>query len=173
MANHARSIVLSEDDCRELERLQRSPSLPAGVMRRARVMLLLAQEVSGVEIARLTGYTVVQVSRLRRRFAETGMAGLQDQPRSGRPPTVTARKTARIVALTLKPPPPGVTHWSTRDLAETGGVSAYDGASDLARACVATAPAGDLQIQHRPGRRDEDLRCGRVVPAPAPECRRA
>lgn len=123
MANHARSIVLSEDDCRELERLQRSPSIPAGVMRRARVILLLAQEVSGVEIARLTGYTVVQVSRLRRRFAETGMAGLQDQPRSGRPPTVTARKTARIVALTLKPPPPGLTHWSSRDLAETVGVS--------------------------------------------------
>ncbi len=60
MANHARSIVLSEDDSRELERLQRSPSIPAGVMRRARVILLLAQEVSGVDIARQTGYTVAK-----------------------------------------------------------------------------------------------------------------
>jgi len=83
----------------------------------------MAQEVSGADIARQTGYTTVQVSRIRRRFAEAGMAGLVDQPRSGRPPTVTARKTARIVALTLKPPPPGVTHWSSRDLAEKVGVS--------------------------------------------------
>ncbi len=106
MANHARAIALSEEDARELERLQRSSSIPAGLMRRARVILLVAREVSGVAIARQTGYTVVQVSRLRRRFLETGMAGLQDQPRSGRPPTVTARKTARIVALTLPLPRP-------------------------------------------------------------------
>ena len=103
--------------------MQRSPSARAGLTRRARVVLLMAQEVSGADIARQTGYTTVQVSRIRRRFAEAGMAGLVDQPRSGRPPTVTARKTARIVALTLKPPPPGVTHWSSRDLAEKVGVS--------------------------------------------------
>src|SRR5438105_12444767 len=32
--------------------------------------------------------------------------------------------TARVVTLTLKPPPAGMTHWSTRDLADTiGGIS--------------------------------------------------
>ena len=123
MANRSRPVVLSDIDREALERLQRSPSARAGLTRRARVVLLMAQEVSGADIARQTGYTTVQVSRIRRRFAEAGMAGLVDQPRSGRPPTVTARKTARIVALTLKPPPPGVTHWSSRDLAEKVGVS--------------------------------------------------
>ena len=123
MANRSRPVVLSDVDREALERLQRSPSARAGLTRRARVVLLMAQEVSGADIARQTGYTTVQVSRIRRRFAEAGMAGLVDQPRSGRPPTVTARKTARIVALTLKPPPPGVTHWSSRDLAEKVGVS--------------------------------------------------
>jgi len=63
------------------------------------------------------------VSRIRRRFAEEGPAGLQERPRSGRPPTVTARKRAQVVALTLKPPAPGVTHWTTRDLARKAGVS--------------------------------------------------
>jgi len=123
MANRSRPVVLSDVDREALERLQRSPSARAGLTRRARVVLLMAQEVSGADIARQTGYTTVQVSRIRRRFAEAGIAGLADQPRSGRPPTVTARKTARIVALTLKPPPPGVTHWSSRDLAEKVGVS--------------------------------------------------
>lgn len=123
MANRVRPIVVSEADRRELERLQRSPSAAAGLSRRARTVLLMAQGLAGVEIAARTGYTVVQVSRLRRRFAEQGVAGLQDRPRSGRPPTITARKRAQIVALTLKPPAPGVTHWSTRDLARKAGVS--------------------------------------------------
>ena len=89
-----------------------------------RVRATMADAVPGVEVARLTGYTTVQVSRIRQRFCQDRLAGLEDRPRSGRPPTVTQRTTARIVALTLKPPPAGLTHWSTRDLADTiGGVS--------------------------------------------------
>ena len=69
----------------------------------------------------MTGYTPVQISRIRRRFAEEGLAGLNDQPRSGRPPRLTEAKSARIVALTLKTPPKGLTHWSTRELADGSG----------------------------------------------------
>ena len=123
MANRARAITVSKVDRRELERLHRSSSTPAGVSRRARVVLLIAQQVAGAEIARMTGYTPVQVSRIRRRFAEEGMAGLVDKPRSGRPATVSQEKSARIVALTLKPPPAGMTQWSTREMAERVGVS--------------------------------------------------
>lgn len=123
MANHARPIVLEAADRAELARLQRSTRGPAGVSRRARVILLLADQVSGAEVARRTGYTVVQVSRLRRRFAEAGFAGLADQPRSGRPPSITARKRAQIVAKTLQPPGEGLTHWSARELAAAVGVS--------------------------------------------------
>src|SRR5262245_33254600 len=100
-----------------------APSTPAGLSRRARAILLMAQGLSGVEIAERIGYTVVQVSRIRRRYAEGGVAGLQERAESGRPATITARKRAQIVALTLKPPGGGVTHWTTRDLARTTGVS--------------------------------------------------
>src|SRR2546428_2829486 len=123
MANRVRPIAVSEADRHELERLQRSTSAAAGLSRRARAVLLMVQNVSGVEIAERTGYTVVQVSPLRRRLAEHGIPGLHDRPRSGRPPTITARKRAQIVALTLKPAAPGLTHWSTRDLARKTGVS--------------------------------------------------
>lgn len=126
MANHARRIVLAKADRVELERLQRASSGPAGLSRRARVVLLMADDVSGAEVARMTGYTVVQVSRLRRRFAEEGLAGLQDKPRSGRPPVITARQRAQVVAKTLKAPGAGLTHWSARELAaavaETGAL---------------------------------------------------
>ena len=123
MANRARPIVLTEAARRELERLQRASSTRAGLSRRARAVWLMAQGLSGVEVAERTGYTVVQVSRIRRRFAEQGLVGLQERPRSGRPPTVSARQRAQVVALTLKPPAPGVTHWTTRDLARRAGVS--------------------------------------------------
>lgn len=123
MANHSRAIVLSDADRVSLERLQRSTSAPAGLSRRARVVRLLANAVTGAEVARRTGYTVVQVSRLRRRFAEEGVAGLDDKPRSGRPPTISARTRARVVAKTLQPPGEGLTHWSTREMAAVVGVS--------------------------------------------------
>jgi transposase len=123
MANRVRPIVVSAADRHELERLQRAPSTPSGLSRRARAVLLMAQGMSGVDVAERVGYTVVQISRVRRRFADHGVAGLQDRPRSGRPPTITARKRAQIVALTLKPPAAGLTHWSTRDLARHAGVS--------------------------------------------------
>jgi transposase len=123
MANHSRPIVLEQDERAELESLQRSPSVPAGLARRARVVLLMADHVSGAEIARMSGYTVVQVSRLRRRFAEERLAGLEDKPRSGRPLRINARKRAQVGAMTLKPPPAGITHWSSRDLANEVGVS--------------------------------------------------
>ena len=123
MANRVRPIVVTEADRAELERLQRASAARAGLSRRARAVLLMSHGLSGVEIAERIGYTVVQVSRIRRRFAEGGLAALHDRPKPGRPPTVSARKRAQIVALTLKPPGPGVTHWTSRDLARRTGVS--------------------------------------------------
>ena len=123
MANHSRAIVLSEDDRVELERIVRSSSGAAGLSRRARTVLLMADSISGAGAALLTGYTTVQVSRIRRRFAETGLDGLQDKPRSGRPREVSSRKTAQVVAMTLKPPPSGISHWSSRDLSTKVGLS--------------------------------------------------
>jgi len=50
------------------------------------------------------------------------MEGLQDEPKPGRPRTISRDKTAEIVATTLTPPD-GVTHWSARRLAKQVGVS--------------------------------------------------
>jgi len=123
MANLPRAFTLLAADRQALERLLRAATTPAGLSRRARAVLLMVEGVSGVEIARRIGYTVVQVSRIRRRFAEQGLAGLHDRPRPGRPPSIQARKRAQVVALTLKRPAAGHTHWTTRDLAKRTGIS--------------------------------------------------
>ena len=147
--------------------LQRSPSAAAGLSRRARAVLLMADAVAGTEVAQRTGYTVVQVSRLRRRFAAEGLQGLEDKPRSGRPPSITGCTRAQIVAKTLKAPGHGLSHWSARELAAAVGVSHTTASSDLAGPRPATAPDRDLQIQHRSRRRGEDPRRGRTLLASA------
>lgn len=83
----------------------------------------MAEGLSNVEVAMRTGYTVVQISRIRRRFAEQQLAGLQERARSGRPCQINARQIARVVALTLKRPPSGLTHWSAREMARRTGLS--------------------------------------------------
>ena len=123
MANHARVVELLDEERQELERLLRSQTSASGLVRRARAVLLMADGESGADVARLTGYTPVQISRIRHRFAEERTDGLSDKPRSGRPQIYGPAKTAEIVALTLQPPSEGLSHWSTRELAEKAGVS--------------------------------------------------
>jgi transcriptional regulator with XRE-family HTH domain len=123
MANHAGVVELLDDERVELERLLRSQTAASGLVRRARAVLLMADGQSGAEVARLTGYTPVQISRIRHRFIDERTSGLSDKPRSGRPHIYGREKSAEIVALTLQPPPEGLSHWSTRELAQKAGVS--------------------------------------------------
>jgi Homeodomain-like domain len=51
------------------------------------------------------------VSLLRHRFADEGLAGLQDKPRPGKVPMYTPATDKRILALLDKPPPEGFARW--------------------------------------------------------------
>lgn len=124
MANHVREITIAGADRATLERLVAASSTPAGLSRRARAVLLMADGMRGTDVALRTGYTPVQISRLRARFAAEGVEGLADRTRSGRPAAISDAKRARILALTLKAPPNGLSHWSTREMAARVDVSA-------------------------------------------------
>jgi len=101
----------------------RAQTIGAGVARRARIVLLAADGVANARIAEMVGVSVPTVLLWRGRYAAKGLGGLGDEPRSGRPRTVDH---AAIVSATLKPPPKksGVTHWSSRLLADRLKVSA-------------------------------------------------
>jgi transposase len=123
MANRpAAALVLRDGDRRELTRLTRSHAGRAGLAQRARIVLLAADGESNTAIADRVGVSRPTVLDWRKRYAADGLAGLDDDPRSGRPRTIDHR---RIVAVTLAPPPKryGVTHWSTRLLAAHLGIS--------------------------------------------------
>src|SRR3954453_12394884 len=94
----------------------------AGHAERARVVLAIADGAGTSATARMVGVSRPTVIKWRDRFAGHGLAGLDDQPRSGRPKTID---DAQIIAATLEPPPAAlaVTHWSTRLLAKHLGIS--------------------------------------------------
>src|SRR5262245_26435546 len=68
----------------QLECIVRRRTARAGYARRARVVLMSADGVPGVQIATRVGLSVEQVCRIRRRFTEGGVEGLADQPKAGR-----------------------------------------------------------------------------------------
>jgi transposase len=88
---------------------------------RARIVLLAAEGVPNAQIAARVGVSRPTVNLWRNRYAGAGLAGLDDRPRPGRPRRVDQ---AQIVVATLTAPPDrlGVTHWSSRLLADQLGV---------------------------------------------------
>ena len=118
----AEPLVLRDGDRDELVRLTRSSSVRAGLATRARIVLLAAEGTPNGEIASLVGVSRPTVNTWRDRYADRGLAGLSDEQRPGRARLMDPRQ---IVTETLTPPPAalGVTHWSSRLLAERVGTS--------------------------------------------------
>jgi transposase len=124
MPNRVRVLAVRDQDRTELERRARSKAEPARVAQRARIVLLAEQGLTGPQIAERVGCTEPTVITWRRRYAESGLAGLEDAHRPGGPVTVmTLEVTAEVLAATVTPPPQalrdrGRTHWSARRLAD-------------------------------------------------------
>ena len=99
----------------------RSGSIPSGAAQRARIIVLASQGESNSSIAELVGVSRPTVISWRARYDADGLAGLEDDARSGRPRSLDHRE---IVSATLMPPPKkyGVTHWSSRLLANHLGI---------------------------------------------------
>src|SRR5918993_4505898 len=119
----AQPLGLRSGDRELLESWTRASAIRAGLAQRARILLLAADGVSNTEIAERVGVARQTVISWRDRYLTSGVAGLDDEQRSGRPRTVDR---AKILAATLTPPPAklGITHWSSRLLADHLGVDA-------------------------------------------------
>jgi transposase len=104
-----------------LEERATSRSSPYAEVVRARIVLLAAQRMANVEIARRVGVCVDVVSKWRKRFCQQGLAGLKDRPRSGRPRRwFGSEVVAGIKALACEPPEARavpLSRWSSFELA--------------------------------------------------------
>ncbi len=119
----AMDITLPAADRKVLTGMLRSTSIPAGIARRARVILALADGESYNSIASALGVTDAFVARWKRRFVEGGLLALGDLPRRGRPDRLSPKTEAKILARTRDKPPAPLTHWSARRMAKVTGVS--------------------------------------------------
>src|SRR3954465_7978375 len=117
----AAPLGLRDGDRERLTAWTRSSTVSAGLAQRARIVLLAADGVSHSEIAGRLGVSRQTVISWRQRYESRGLAGLEDEPRSGRPRAIDHD---RIITATLTPPPKrlGVTHWSSRLLAARLGI---------------------------------------------------
>ena len=83
----ARVVELSAKERAALEALTRRTTVAAGLVRRARMVLLADEGIPLDQIARTVGADRTIVRTWIDRYRAGGLAALQDRPRSGRPRT--------------------------------------------------------------------------------------
>jgi transposase len=116
-------LSLSDDQRAVLKRMSGRGSTTQALALRARVVLLCEEGDTNRDIADEVGLSEQTVGKWRRRFVAHGVDGLFDEPRVGGPRTITDERVDELVQKTLTTKPPSGTHWTTRDLAKTVGLS--------------------------------------------------
>lgn len=123
VARAKRSLDLTGEERVHLESIVTSRSLPAALVRRAKIILLTDEGFSDRQAAKRLQVTQPTVSLWRRRFRATRINGLHDEIKPGRPRTHDEERLAQLVNTALSHRPTASTHWSVRTLAETTRIS--------------------------------------------------
>src|SRR5215207_3784929 len=116
-------VDLTADERAQLELWTRRRMSAQALAMRARIVLLAAEGLKNTEIAQRLGVSRNMVTTWRSRFAAHRLDGLLDEPRPGRPRTITDDKVEEVVVKTLETTPKDATHWSTRSMAREAGLT--------------------------------------------------
>jgi transposase len=116
-------LVLTDEEREQLGRWARRRKSSQALALRSRIVLGCGEGLSNKEVAALEGCAAVTVGKWRSRFVEARLDGLVDDPRPGRPPTVTAEQVEDVVVATLESTPANATHWSRSKMAKRSGLS--------------------------------------------------
>ena len=116
-------VVLSADERAELERWARRPTTANALASRARIVLACAAGGTDVAVAEALGTSRNTVGKWRGRYLTDGLDGLLDEPRPGRPRTISDAAVEEVIVRTLETTPKHATHWSTRSMAAQVGLS--------------------------------------------------
>lgn len=116
-------LQLSEEERKQINALASSRTLPYGLVRRAKIILLADQGLSNTAIAKRLSLSQPSVCKWRKRFLEQGLQGLHDEPRPGKPRDIEDEQIAALIQKTLDTKPKNGTHWSCRTIAAQTGIS--------------------------------------------------
>jgi transposase len=107
----------------QLESWARRGSSAQALAQRCRIVLLADAGLNNTEIACQLGISVKSARKWRSRFGAHGLDGLVDEPRPGRPRSITDDQVEEVVVKTLEATPRDATHWSTRSMAAEVGLT--------------------------------------------------
>ncbi|WP_248763638.1 IS630 family transposase [Pseudarthrobacter sp. SSS035] len=126
MANVGRPkapLELSDEERETLSRWARRAKSAQALATRSKIVLGSAEGLSNVEVGARCGVEPHTVAKWRRRFLERRLDGLVDDPRPGRPASITSDQVEDVVVATLESTPKNATHWSRAKMAERSGLS--------------------------------------------------
>jgi transposase len=116
-------VVLTDDERAQLTAWSRRAKSANALAVRSRIVLAAADGLSNMAIARKLDIHVSSARKWRSRFVVERLDGLLDEPRPGRPRTVSDERVEAVITRTLETTPKDATHWSTRSLATELGMS--------------------------------------------------
>ncbi len=119
----AQEVILTDEEREALERWARRPKSAQGLALRCRIVLANVNGESNTAIAARLGVDRGTVRKWRNRFVEHRLDGLHDEPRPGAPRTVSDDQVEMVIVKTLEETPSDATHWSTRSMAKSTGMS--------------------------------------------------
>lgn len=110
-------ITATPEEAQLLQALVSNRQTPQGQALRMRIVLAALGGLSNERIARQLGVGVLAVRKWRGRFAASGMAGLRDLPRPGKPRTYNDDFRQKVLATLELPPPAGQSSWDGASVA--------------------------------------------------------
>ena len=116
-------LILSPSERATLAQWTSRRSTAQGLAQRARIVLACAMGRNDTAVGGELRVTRQTVGRWRRSFQQHRLDGLLDEPRSGAPRRITDAMVERVITETLETTPRDATHWSTRSMAKTAGLS--------------------------------------------------
>jgi transposase len=116
-------VVLGAAEREQLESWARRAKSAQALAQRSRIVLAAAEGLKNTEIAERFSLDHATVRKWRNRFAADRLDGLLDEPRVGRPRTVSDAQVEEVIVKTLEATPRDATHWSTRSMAAEVGLS--------------------------------------------------
>ena len=123
MARPKRELVLTDEERETLERWARRHTTAQALALRCRIVLACAEGGNNIEVAARLGIHDDTVGRWRNRFIDRRLDGLHDEPRPGKPRSISDDDVERLIVKTLEEKPANATHWSTRSMASATGMS--------------------------------------------------